>query len=193
MCIRDRYIDKGKQTFTNCRIEGLIDFIYSGDDAQVLFNDCEIVFVYEPTHSEGGIVCAPRTAADADCGLVFYRCSVTAEDGCNGDAFRLARPWGPDAAVYWIDCYMSGVLNVEIPYQEMSGNPYQQARFYECGTYGPGYAVNADRRQISPAQADKLLSVFGLTDTEPLPGADAPDEPDTPSGGGSSSLSLIHI
>ena len=81
----------------------------------------------------------------------------------------------------------------EIPYQEMSGNPYQQARFYECGTYGPGYAVNADRRQISPAQADKLLSVFGLTDTEPLPGADAPDEPDTPSGGGSSSLSLIHI
>lgn len=28
------YIDKGKQTFTNCRIEGLIDFIYSGDDAR---------------------------------------------------------------------------------------------------------------------------------------------------------------
>ena len=182
------YLHQGRQTFTNCRIEGLIDFIYSGDDAQVLFNDCEIVFVYVPTHAESGIICAPRTAADADCGLVFYRCSVTAEDGCAGDEFRLARPWGPDAAVYWIDCYMGNILNADVPYQDMSGNPYQAARFYECGSYGPGSAVNNDRRQISPTRAAALLSIFGLTDTEPLPGAPADTEtPDTPSGGGGSS------
>ena len=184
------YLGAGKQTFTNCRIEGLIDFIYSGDEAQVLFSDCEIVFVYEPTHAESGIVCAPRTAAEADCGLVFYRCAVTAEDGCAGDAFRLARPWGPDAAVYWIDCYMSGILNTAEPYQDMSGNSYQAARFYECGSYGPGYTVNENRRQISPDAAADLLALFGATDTAPLAGApynpDTPDTPDTPSGGGSS-------
>ena len=176
------YLHEGKQTFTNCRIEGLIDFIYSGDEAQVLFSDCEIVFVYEPTHAESGIVCAPRTAAEADCGLVFYRCAVTAEDGCAGDAFRLARPWGPDAAVYWIDCYMSGILNTAEPYQDMSGNSYQAARFYECGSYGPGYAVNENRRQISPSAAAELLAIFDVSDTAPLAGA--PYNSDTPSGGG---------
>ena len=70
----------------------------------------------------------------------------------------------------------------------MSGNPYQAARFYECGSYGPGSAVNNDRRQISPTRAAALLSIFGLTDTDPLPGAPADTEtPDTPSGGGGSS------
>lgn len=187
------YLHQGVQTFTNCRIEGLIDFIYSGDKAQVLFNDCEIVFVYIPTHAESGIICAPRTAADADCGLVFYRCSVTAEEGCAGGEageFYLARPWGADAAVYWIDCYMSGILYAALPYDDMSGNSYQDARFYECGSYGPGYTVNGDRRQIARAQAQELLAIFGAADEEPLPGAPVstqpPETPDTPSGGGSS-------
>ena len=187
------YLHQGVQTFTNCRIEGLIDFIYSGDKAQVLFNDCEIVFVYIPTHAESGIICAPRTAADADCGLVFYRCSVTAEEGCAGGEageFYLARPWGADAAVYWIDCYMSGILYAALPYDDMSGNSYQDARFYECGSYGPGYTVNGDRRQIARAQAQELLAIFGAADEEPLPGAPVstqpPETPDAPSGGGSS-------
>ena len=41
------YMHAGNQYYRNCRIEGLIDFIYSGDDARALFEDCELVFVYE--------------------------------------------------------------------------------------------------------------------------------------------------
>lgn len=152
------YMNAGHQYFYQCRIEGLIDFIYSGDDARALFEDCEIVFVYEATHSEGGYVCAPKTAAGAPYGLIFDNCSITAEDGCKAGTFHLARPWGPDASIHWINCYMSDAINAEAPYANMSGNLFTAARFFECGSYGPGYAVNADRRQISPAAAKTLLA-----------------------------------
>lgn len=156
------YMHAGHQYFYQCRIEGLIDFIYSGDDARALFEDCEIVFVYEATHPEGGYVCAPRTAADAPYGLIFNNCSITAEDGCVAGTYRLARPWGPDAFIHWINCYMGSAINAEEPYADMSGNLHTVARFYECGSYGLGYAVNADRRQISQTAAQNLLSDTSL-------------------------------
>lgn len=181
------YMDAGVQTYTNCRIEGSVDFIYSGDAAQALFNDCEIVYINAPGRTTG-VICAPRTAADDDCGLVFYRCSIIAEDGCPTGSLSLARPWGTDAAVYWIDCYMSDAVDMDETYQEMSGNDPANARFYECGSYGPGYGVNTSRRQISPSQAQMLLTTyFGITRSAPLEGAPLNTEtPDTPSGGGSS-------
>ena len=160
------YMHSGNQYYSNCRIEGLIDFIYSGDDARALFEDCEIVFVYEETHPEGGYVCAPRTAADALYGLIFNNCVITSEEGCVDGTYRLARPWGPDACIYWIDCYMGSAIDKNEPYADMSGNLHTEARFYECGSYGPGYAVNADRRQISPAAAEVLLADPGWNPSE---------------------------
>ena len=155
------YMNSGNQYYYQCRIEGLIDFIYSGDAARALFEDCEIVFVYEETHPEGGYVCAPRTAPDAPYGLIFNNCVITSEEGCKDGTFHLARPWGPNACIYWIDCYMGAAINAKNPYADMSGNLYTEARFYECGSYGPGYAVNGDRRQISPAGAESLLAGLG--------------------------------
>ena len=156
------YMNAGHQYFYQCRIEGLIDFIYSGDDARALFEDCEIVFVYEETHPEGGYVCAPRTAADASYGLIFNNCVITSEDGCVDGTFCLARPWGTNASIHWINCYMGSAINAEEPYADMSGNLHTAARFYECGSYGPGYAVNADRRQVSQTAAQNLLSDVSL-------------------------------
>ncbi len=160
------YMHAGNQYYRNCRIEGLIDFIYSGDDARALFEDCELVFVYEETHPEGGYVCAPRTAADAPYGLIFNDCVITSEEGCVDGTYRLARPWGPDACIYWIGCYMGSAIDKDEPYADMSGNLHTEARFYECGSYGPGYAVNADRRQISPAAAEALLADLGWNPCE---------------------------
>ena len=160
------YMHAGNQYYRNCRIEGLIDFIYSGDDARALFEDCELVFVYEETHPEGGYVCAPRTEADAPYGLIFNHCVITSEEGCVDGTYRLARPWGPDACIYWIGCYMGSAIDKDEPYADMSGNLHTEARFYECGSYGPGYAVNADRRQISPSAAEALLADLGWNPCE---------------------------
>ncbi len=151
------YLDRGHQYYYKCRIEGLIDFIYSGDQARVFFNDCEIVFVYESTKTSG-YVCAPKTAEDAEYGLTFYQCVIFGEEGCSGTGYLLARPWGPDAYITWIDCYMGKSVYKEIPYGAMSGNQYQDARFFEFGTYGPGFAINKERRQISSAKASSMVS-----------------------------------
>ena len=157
------YMNAGHQYFYQCRIEGLIDFIYSGDNARALFEDCDIVFVYEASRRDrGGYVCAPRTAENATYGLIFNNCSITAKEGCVAGIHYLARPWGPNAFIYWINCYMGSAINKDVPYDDMSGNLFTAARFFECGSYGPGYAVNADRRQISPEAAKTLLSDASL-------------------------------
>ncbi len=150
------YMHSGKQYYNKCVIEGLVDFIYAGDKARSFFNDCEIVFVYESTKSSG-YVCAPKTAADATYGLTFYNCVITSEEGCSGTGYLLARPWGADAYITWIDCYMGNVINELAPYNSMSGNMPEDARFFEFGTYGPGFAINADRRQISPSKASEMV------------------------------------
>ena len=151
------YMDAGKQFYNKCRIEGLVDFIYSGEKARAFFNDCEIVFVYEST-KKAGYVSAPKTAADATYGLTFNNCVITAEEGCAGSEYLLARPWGPDAYITWINCYMGKVVNELTPYNSMSGNMPEDARFFEYGTYGPGFAINESRRQISPSKAAEMIS-----------------------------------
>ncbi len=151
------YMHSGHQYFYKCRIEGLIDFIYSGDAARAFFNDCEIVFVYEST-KKSGYVAAPKTAEDATYGLTFYNCVLTSEEGCNGTGYLLARPWGADAYITWINCYMGGAINADAPYSSMSGAMPEDARFFEYGTYGPGFAINTARRQISPNKAAEMIT-----------------------------------
>lgn len=151
------YMHSGKQYYYKCLIKGLVDFIYSGDKARSFFNDCEIVYVYESTKSSG-YVCAPKTDASASYGLTFYNCVITSEEGCAGTGYLLARPWGANAYITWINCYMGSVINEFAPYGDMSGNMHEDARFYEFGTYGPAYKINADRRQISPAKAEAMIS-----------------------------------
>jgi len=150
------YMHSGFQYYENCLIEGLVDYIYSGEEAKGVFKDCELRFVYEPTMTSGYIA-APKTATDAEYGLVFVNCAVTAEEGCAGNGYRLARPWGADAFIAWLNTYMGKVVNELAPYGDMNGNMHKDARFYEFGTYGPGFAVNADRRQISFAKSENFI------------------------------------
>lgn len=149
------YMHSGYQYYEKCLIEGLVDYIYSGDAARSVFYDCELRFVYEPTKTSG-YVCAPKTAASAEYGLVFLNCAITAEEGCNGNGYLLARPWGADAYIAWINCYMGKVIYELAPYGDMSGNLHEDARFFEYGTFGPAFLVNEDRRQISESKAEEF-------------------------------------
>ena len=151
--------NKGTQYYYKCYIAGNVDFIYGGEP-RALFNDCKLVFRYN-ANKNSGYVCAPRTSADAAYGLTFYKCQVLSEDGCSGSKYYLARPWGADAYITWIDCYMGKILraNAANPYADMSGNSAKAARFYEYGSYGPGYAINANRPQISKKKADEMIKI----------------------------------
>lgn len=147
--------NRGEQYYYKCRILGNVDFIY-GNEPRAFFEDCDLIFRYSSTKNSG-YVAAPRTAAEAEYGLTFYNCRILSEDGCSGDKYLLARPWGADACIAFLDCYMGSIINAEAPYDDMSGNSFMAARFFEYGTYGPGFAINPSRRQISPARADAMI------------------------------------
>ncbi|WP_054740893.1 pectinesterase family protein [Cellulosilyticum ruminicola] len=145
-----------RQYFYKCVITGNVDFIY-GVNARTLIEDCDIVYRYNANKNSGYVI-APRTDASAKYGYIFNNCRITAEENCNGDKYLLARPWGPDAAVTFINTYMSGIINKSIPYSDMSGNEYRKARFKEFYSYGDGYAINGERPQISKVQAEEMLT-----------------------------------
>ena len=149
------YACKNKQYYYKCYILGNVDFIYGA--AQALFNDCEIVFRYN-SKKNSGYVTAPKTAADKAYGYIFKDSVIYSEEGCSGSKYLLARPWGPDGAATFINTYMGEIINKVTSYADMSGNSYEEARFNEYYSYGPGYAINSERPQISKTQAENMLT-----------------------------------
>jgi pectinesterase len=87
--------------FHKCRIEGSVDFIYSGGTA--LFDNCDIVEIRDI----GGPVAAPSTPADVKYGLVFKDCHLKTAPGVVG--MSLMRPWYPDGMTAYINCAMDNV------------------------------------------------------------------------------------
>ena len=148
----------GTQYYYKCYIAGNVDFIY-GNEPRALFNDCRLVFRYN-AKKNAGYVCAPKTADSANYGLTFNNCQILSEDGCSGDKYKLARPWGQGAYITWINCYMGKVLkaNTSNPYADMSPALAVDARFFEYGSYGPAYAINSFRRQISANKAEAMTT-----------------------------------
>ena len=153
------YASTNHQYYYKCYILGNIDFIYG--DAQALFVDSDIVFRYN-SEKNSGYVTAPRTDESENYGFIFYNSRITAELGCSGSKYLLARPWGPDGAATFIKTYMSGIINTKMPYADMSGNLAANARFYEYFTYGEGFSINNNRPQISRNQAEEMLTTTYL-------------------------------
>ena len=152
----------GTQYYYKCYIAGNVDFIY-GNEPRALFNECKLAFRYN-ANKNSGYVCAPKTGASATYGLTFNNCQVISEEGCSGSKYYLARPWGQDAYITWINCYMGKMIraNSANPYSDMSGALASKARFYEFGSFGPGYAININRRQISKSKADSMITTSYL-------------------------------
>lgn len=67
----------------------------------------------------------------------------------------LGRPWRSNACVTYVKCFMDSHIKTK-GYDNMSGNTHSAARFYEYQSYGPGFAVNTDRRQLAKAEGESL-------------------------------------
>ena len=75
------------QRFTECRIEGTVDFIFGCGDA--VFQDCEIRSLRDARNI--GFTAAPAHSLSQTRGFLFRNCRFTAEEGAEG--IYLARPW----------------------------------------------------------------------------------------------------
>jgi pectin methylesterase-like acyl-CoA thioesterase len=92
----------GRQYYTDCYIEGHVDFIFG--DAKAVFESCEI---HSITHVAGGYLTAQsNTRQGQDAGYVFNHCKLTADPG-SGPIY-LGRPWRDYSTVIYLNTEMGG-------------------------------------------------------------------------------------
>lgn len=77
------------QRFSQCLIEGTVDFIFGCGAA--LFDDCEIRSLYDVRGV--GYAAAPAHALEQTEGFRFHNCRFTAAEGVADGSICLARPW----------------------------------------------------------------------------------------------------
>jgi pectinesterase len=142
------FLNRGRQLFDNCYIEGTTDFIFGG--ATAYFNACHIHCI------KSSYITAAATPDFQPFGFVFRDCRITAEPGVQ---MYLGRPWRGYAAVTFVNTEMptairpAGWHNWNLPEREKT------ARYAEYGSTGPGANPTARvtwSRQLSDDQAAEL-------------------------------------
>ncbi|MFT3785554.1 MAG: pectinesterase family protein [Tepidisphaeraceae bacterium] len=125
-------VHSGRHYFSNCHIEGRVDFIYgAGVD---VFEKCEI------DSKQGGYITAASTAEGAPFGYVFLDCKLVSSDPA---PTYLGRPWRPFAKVAFIRCEMGAHIRPE-GWHNWNKPDAEKTSFYaEYACTGPG----ADRAQ----------------------------------------------
>ena len=78
-----------RQHFTNCLIEGTVDFIFGC--GETLFENCEIRSLCDARGT--GYCAAPAHALSQEKGFLFRKCRFTQEAGVGAGTIYLARPW----------------------------------------------------------------------------------------------------
>ena len=120
-------INRGRQYFENCYVEGHVDFIFGA--ATAWFEKCEI-------HSlRDGYLTAASTPVDVPFGYVFNRCKITGKPGVK--AF-LGRPWRIYASTTFLNCEMSVVVRPEGWNDWKKPEAHTTARYAEFNSTGDG-------------------------------------------------------
>ncbi len=143
----------GRQYYRQCYVEGNVDFIFGR--AQAVFEDCDIVSLLP------GYITAPSTEPTRDIGFVFLDCRLYAAKEVENGKVYLGRPWGAAASAVYLNCYMGAQIS-DTGYTDMGSSKYQNARFAEYGSYGPGFKVTSSRIQLSKENAEvyTLKNIF---------------------------------
>ena len=138
------WADGKRAYFTNCYVEGRIDFIFGR--ATAVFENCRI------HATDGGCITASSTDPQSPFGLVFLKCKIT----CAEDRTFLGSPWDKGAATAFLECELGENLRPE-GWKEWRGNEnHKTARFVEYRNTGPGADTSkrpAWTRQLSEAEA----------------------------------------
>ncbi|KAA8481409.1 pectinesterase [Arcticibacter tournemirensis] len=92
-----------RQYYTDCYIEGTVDFIFGSSTA--VFNNCDIFC------KKQGYVTAASTPDSTKYGYVFLNCRIKGDAPEN--SFYLGRPWRPYAKVVFINCELGKHIKPE--------------------------------------------------------------------------------
>ena len=97
------------QTFSDCLIEGTVDFIFGCGAAT--FTNCEIRSLADARGI--GYVAAPAHGAEQSEGILFRNCRFTHEEGVPPGSIFLARPWRDYGLVRFESCLYADHIAAE--------------------------------------------------------------------------------
>jgi pectinesterase len=142
-------LNRGRQYFENCYIDGAVDFIFGA--ATAWFEKCRINCL------GGGYITAASTPQDQPFGFVFSNCKIT---GKKPDVKTfLGRPWRIYASTIYLSCEMSDVVRSEGWNDWKKPETHKTARYVEYDSYGDG-ASPTNRpdwiKQLTRAEAQKI-------------------------------------
>lgn len=161
------YANQGRQYFSDCYIEGDVDFIFGA--AQAVFENCQIHSLDRNKDINGYITAASTSINDAY-GFLFIDCEFTADTAA--DTVYLGRPWHPGgdpdaiAAVVIRDSQLGKHIK-KAGWTQMSGFSPAEARLFEYNNYGPGAVTNSSRRTLTEKQAQEFTIKDVLKDWKP--------------------------
>ncbi len=115
------------QRYTNCLIEGTVDFIFGCGAA--VFENCELRSLVDARGC--GYVAAPAHELRQSEGFTFRRCRFTCEDGVAPGSIYLARPWRDYGLCRFEGCQYGPHIAPEGFDKWNNTNRDQTARFYE--------------------------------------------------------------
>lgn len=141
-------VNRGRQYFDHCYIEGHVDYIFGA--ATAFFDHCELHCLQD------GYITAASTPAGAAHGLVFADCRIT---GVPGVRTFLGRPWRDNAKVEFLRTDMSEAVQPAGWNDWNKPQTHQTAFVAEYASSGPGGNPGARApwsRQLTPAQASVL-------------------------------------
>lgn len=125
-------VDKGRQYFKGCYIEGHVDFIYASGTA--VFDHCEI-------HCKAdGYITAASTPAESKFGFVFLDCRVTAAPEVIKGIY-LARPWREYSATAFLRTELPAKVHPEGWHNWEKPEREKTVRYAEYKNTGPGAAL----------------------------------------------------
>ena len=143
------YAAWGRQHYSDCYIEGHVDFIFG--NATAVFDDCEIF-----SKGSGYITAHSRTADDEPTGYVFRNCKLTGKPGLrtatktpgsgdvpfpakdSGKGVFLGRPWRAYSRVVFLNCWMGDHIRPEGWDNWGKAENEKTAWYAELGSTGPG-------------------------------------------------------
>jgi len=154
-------VNRGRQYFADCYIEGSVDFIFGA--ATAFFDRCHIHVVKD------GYITAASTPQGAAHGYVFADCRITGRDGVKT---YLGRPWRVFAQTVFLRTAMAEAVRAE-GWHNWGKPDAEKTTFYaEFGSTGPG--AN-DAARVKWARPLTAAGAAVLTPQKVLAGADGWD------------------
>ena len=139
-------LNRGRQYFENCYIEGHVDFIFGA--ATAWFEKCEIHALRD------GYLTAASTPVDVPYGYVFNHSKITGETGVQT---YLGRPWRQFASTIYLNCELSDVVRAE-GWNDWK-KPHATIRYAEFNSTGAGASPTNRAEWSKQLSADEAKNI----------------------------------